>query len=162
MDRRHALAARPRVPQHGVAIRAHSLRQLRSSCHRHPSGQAETAKEFEAHGPPPHHAAGPSPSSIFHSTSSFFYFLSLLIFAYSLMSKPMLVTLPFLLLDYWPLRRFSPAAPVPEIQGSRFKVQGSKFPHSPHPSFRPRRRYPQPFPPRLHRFDRAAQAPSQY
>jgi len=36
------------------------------------------------------------------------------------MSKPMLVTLPFLmlLLDYWPLER---------SQGSRFKVQGSKF-----------------------------------
>ena len=38
-----------------------------------------------------------------------FYLLSLLCFALSLMSKPMLVTLPFalLLLDYWPLRRLS-------------------------------------------------------
>ena len=37
-----------------------------------------------------------------------FYLLSLLFFALGLMSKPMLVTLPFvlLLLDYWPLRRF--------------------------------------------------------
>jgi len=36
------------------------------------------------------------------------YFLSLLFFVLGLMSKPMLVTLPFvlLLLDYWPLRRF--------------------------------------------------------
>ena len=36
------------------------------------------------------------------------YFLSLLFFMLGLMSKPMLVTLPFvlLLLDYWPLRRF--------------------------------------------------------
>ena len=35
------------------------------------------------------------------------YFLALLLFALSLLSKPMLVTLPFvmLLLDYWPLRR---------------------------------------------------------
>jgi tetratricopeptide (TPR) repeat protein len=40
--------------------------------------------------------------------ASRFYVLSLLFFALSLMCKPMLVTLPFvlLLLDYWPLRRF--------------------------------------------------------
>src|SRR5205809_3460063 len=42
------------------------------------------------------------------------YFLVLLFFALGLMSKPMLVTVPFilLLLDYWPLRRFAPAAPA--------------------------------------------------
>ena len=42
------------------------------------------------------------------------YGLALLFFALGLMSKPMLVTVPFvlLLLDYWPLNRFSnPAAP---------------------------------------------------
>jgi Flp pilus assembly protein TadD len=35
------------------------------------------------------------------------YFLTLLMFAFGLMSKPMVVTLPFvlLLMDYWPLRR---------------------------------------------------------
>jgi tetratricopeptide (TPR) repeat protein len=46
------------------------------------------------------------------------YFLALLFFALGLMSKPMLVTLPFvmLLLDYWPLKRF-------EVQGSGFRVQ---------------------------------------
>jgi tetratricopeptide (TPR) repeat protein len=40
------------------------------------------------------------------SPSSFWYFLALTLFALGLMSKPMLVTLPFvlLLLDYWPLR----------------------------------------------------------
>jgi tetratricopeptide (TPR) repeat protein len=55
---------------------------------------------------------GPMPSdggarSIFHLPSSIFYLLSLLFFACGLMSKPMLVTLPFvlLLLDYWPLQR---------------------------------------------------------
>jgi protein O-mannosyl-transferase len=39
-----------------------------------------------------------------------FYILSLLFFAGGLMSKPMVVTLPFvlLLLDYWPLQRFGP------------------------------------------------------
>ena len=44
----------------------------------------------------------------FHvSGSASWYLLSLLLFAFSLMSKPMLVTLPFLLLllDYWPLKR---------------------------------------------------------
>jgi tetratricopeptide (TPR) repeat protein len=53
-------------------------------------------------------------SSVQHPTSSIrypasvFYLLALLLFALGLMSKPMLVTLPFvlLLLDYWPLQRF--------------------------------------------------------
>ena len=37
-----------------------------------------------------------------------FYWLALLFFACGLMSKPMVVTLPFvlLLLDFWPLQRF--------------------------------------------------------
>jgi tetratricopeptide (TPR) repeat protein len=40
--------------------------------------------------------------------SKVFYVLALLMFALGLMAKPMLVTLPFLLLllDYWPLQRF--------------------------------------------------------
>jgi tetratricopeptide (TPR) repeat protein len=40
-----------------------------------------------------------------------FYLLSLFLFALGLMSKPMLVTWPFvmLLLDYWPLRRLEPS-----------------------------------------------------
>ena len=44
--------------------------------------------------------------------ASRYYLLSLLLFALGLMSKPMLVTLPFvlLLLDYWPLQRFRPSA----------------------------------------------------
>ena len=43
------------------------------------------------------------------SSRLFFYLLALVMFALGLMSKPMLVTLPFvlLLLDYWPLRRGS-------------------------------------------------------
>ena len=49
---------------------------------------------------------------------SFYYFLALLFFACGLMSKPMVVTLPFvlLLLDFWPLERFI-------VQGSEFRVQ---------------------------------------
>ena len=41
--------------------------------------------------------------------STFDYFLALFFFACGLMSKPMLVTLPFvlLLLDFWPLKRFN-------------------------------------------------------
>ena len=43
------------------------------------------------------------------------YWLALLFFALGLMSKPMLVTLPFvmLLLDYWPLQRLSTLNPQP-------------------------------------------------
>jgi len=49
------------------------------------------------------------PLSVLHPLSSPFYYLSLLFFACGLMSKPMVVTLPFvlLLLDYWPLQRFN-------------------------------------------------------
>ena len=44
--------------------------------------------------------------------SKIFFALSLLAFALGLLAKPMLVTLPFLLLllDYWPLKRFPPCA----------------------------------------------------
>lgn len=47
--------------------------------------------------------------------SKFSYGLALLFFALGLMSKPMLVTLPFalLLLDYWPVQRFQPGRVVP-------------------------------------------------
>jgi tetratricopeptide (TPR) repeat protein len=60
-------------------------------------------------------ATNPSPVT---RHPSLFYGLVLLFFALGLMSKPMLVTLPLvlLLLDYWPLERF-------KVQGSRFKVQ---------------------------------------
>jgi Tfp pilus assembly protein PilF len=46
------------------------------------------------------------------------YLLALLLFVLGLMSKPMLVTLPFvlLLLDYWPLRRFEAQSPQSEAQ----------------------------------------------
>jgi tetratricopeptide (TPR) repeat protein len=52
--------------------------------------------------------------------SGFFYLLSLLFFALGLMSKPMVVTLPFvlLLLDYWPLQR----GERDEGRGSREKI----------------------------------------
>ncbi len=44
------------------------------------------------------------------------YALALLLFACALMSKPMLVTLPaiMLLLDFWPLRRLQPGKPLRE------------------------------------------------
>ena len=56
-----------------------------------------------------HHAPPtPPPASRFTFHVSRFYILSLFFFALGLMSKPMLVTVPFvlLLLDYWPLGRF--------------------------------------------------------
>ena len=60
-----------------------------------------------------------------HSRPGLWYALSLALFALGLMSKPMLVTLPFvlLLLDFWPLGRLHPSG----VQGSMFNVQCSKF-----------------------------------
>ncbi len=84
---------------------------------------------------------------------AFWYILALFLFALGLMSKPMVVTLPFvlLLLDFWPLRRVQSLKskvqsraiegehrpverpmdegrePKSEVQSSRFKVQCSKF-----------------------------------
>ncbi len=63
---------------------------------------------------------GPRPAqSRFTFHDSCFYILALFFFALGLMAKPMLVTLPFvmLLLDYWPLQRFG-------VHGSKLKVQG--------------------------------------
>jgi tetratricopeptide (TPR) repeat protein len=55
--------------------------------------------------------------------SSLDYALALIFFALGLMSKPMLVTLPFvmLLLDLWPLQRFS-------LPGFRFSLLSEKIP----------------------------------
>ncbi len=60
------------------------------------------------------------PASDLRLPTSGFYWLALLFFALGLMSKPMVVTLPFvlLLLDYWPLNRMRLAAPKPGEGGS--------------------------------------------
>jgi Flp pilus assembly protein TadD len=64
-----------------------------------------------------HQSTVPAAASTFQRFTlhaSRFYWLALLFFALGLMSKPMLVTLPFvlLLLDYWPLGRFTPTSDV--------------------------------------------------
>jgi len=48
------------------------------------------------------------------------YLLVLLLFVFGLMAKPVLVTLPFvlLLIDYWPLRRFAPGDAVESSEHS--------------------------------------------
>jgi tetratricopeptide (TPR) repeat protein len=58
-------------------------------------------------------SVGKDVSRITHR-SSFFYVLSLVLFALGLMCKPMLVSLPalLLLLDFWPLRRFGPESGI--------------------------------------------------
>ena len=63
-------------------------------------------------------------------TARSWYFLALLLFALGLMSKPMLVTLPFvlLLLDYWPLGRLK--LPWFEVQSSMLDVRCSEPPAS--------------------------------
>ncbi len=52
-----------------------------------------------------------------HLPSAFRYLAVCIFFALGLMAKPMLVTLPFvlLLLDYWPLQRFEPKKSAPAI-----------------------------------------------
>ena len=57
------------------------------------------------------------------------YLLIVVFFALGLMSKPMLVTLPFvlLLLDYWPLRRFAPGEGGLAIRNCRLVI-GEKLP----------------------------------
>ncbi len=67
-----------------------------------------------------------------HLSFIIFYLLSLLLFGGSLMSKPMGVTLPFLLLllDFWPLRRMLQNRPIPaatlvKIPGDRAQAQSS-------------------------------------
>jgi len=59
------------------------------------------------------------------------YGLALLFFAMGLMAKSMLVTLPFLflLLDYWPLRRFPPA-PAPRRRKKRKQAEPRATPQS--------------------------------
>jgi protein O-mannosyl-transferase len=55
------------------------------------------------------------------------YLLALLVFALGLMSKPMLVTVPFLLLllDYWPLKRFALERPAEPRQKRRVEDSGN-------------------------------------
>jgi len=52
---------------------------------------------------------GKNPRSLFLAPGARFYFAALFFFVLGLMSKPMVVTLPFvlLLLDFWPLRRIT-------------------------------------------------------
>ena len=60
------------------------------------------------------------------------YFICLILFALSLMTKPMLVTMPFilLLLDYWPLRRWQKtiATPVENRFKSAYSLVWEKVP----------------------------------
>ncbi|HVM48756.1 MAG TPA: tetratricopeptide repeat protein [Candidatus Acidoferrum sp.] len=67
-----------------------------------------------------------------------FYTLALLFFALGLMSKPMLVTLPFvlLLLDYWPLGRFaSLESKVPSLKSTHHAPRNTH--HATRFSFKP-------------------------
>lgn len=62
------------------------------------------------------------------------YLLVILLFSFGLMAKPMLVTLPFvlLLLDYWPLGRFRSRQPTSyeKVSGSKKKNPRAKYPSS--------------------------------
>ena len=79
------------------------IRQTGAGSHRPPARSTFHVSRFTLHAP-------------------HFYALSLLFFALGLMSKPMLVTLPFvlLLLDYWPLGRMQNAECRMQKDASRF------------------------------------------
>jgi tetratricopeptide (TPR) repeat protein len=67
--------------------------------------------------------------SLSHLPASIFYLLCLFLFALGLMSKPMLVTWPFvlLLLDYWPLGRLEPVPPNSRLS-TVLRLVGEKIP----------------------------------
>ncbi len=69
-------------------------------------------------------APNPNRRSPVASRQCRYYWLALVLFALGLMSKPMLVTLPFvlLLLDFWPLRRLQ----LPALQYSTSRHRSSK------------------------------------
>ncbi len=68
-------------------------------------------------------------SSSLHPLSSVQYWLSFFLLALGLMSKPMLVTWPFvmLLLDYWPLRRFERSTLNAQLS-TLLRLVGEKIP----------------------------------
>jgi protein O-mannosyl-transferase len=73
--------------------------------------------------------SGPSPHApTLHALR--WYFAALLFFALGLMSKPMLVTLPFvlLLLDYWPLNRLLLRGRGSEVRGQGAEVRNNEEP----------------------------------
>jgi hypothetical protein len=69
--------------------------------------------KWKERGPNDAPAAGPG-STFPCSSGAIYYWLALFFFVLGLMSKPMLVTVPFvlLLLDYWPLNRFKIKGPM--------------------------------------------------
>jgi tetratricopeptide (TPR) repeat protein len=58
------------------------------------------------------------------------YLSVVFLFALGLLSKPMVVTLPFvlLLLDYWPLNRFAPLTPGPAVTGDGDSLKNHSIP----------------------------------
>jgi tetratricopeptide (TPR) repeat protein len=70
-------------------------------------------------------SAGPSSLALDPRPSTLDYCLVLLFFTLGLMSKPIVVTLPFvlLLLDYWPLRRFAGSLAANEYYRSSLRSQ---------------------------------------
>jgi len=75
-------------------------------------------------------SGGPFPVSDLRPPTSTYYWLSVVCFAAGLMAKPMVVTLPFvlLLLDYWPLQRISNAPAAPHHLSTLLRLVFEKWP----------------------------------
>ena len=97
---------------------------------RSPKSEVRSPKsEAAATIPPGSTCSADMAGSIFHLPSSILYLLALLFFALGLMSKPMLVTTPFvlLLLDYWPLTRMQKGETVITLP-AQFRLVLEKVP----------------------------------
>jgi tetratricopeptide (TPR) repeat protein len=100
------------TPQHTRRSPAEGTRPTATPKTSNPVGRVPPA------GVPAPHPLSPLPSPLF------FYCLSLAFFALGLMSKAMIVTLPFilLLLDFWPLHRFHFFKPTRGESGARWNA----------------------------------------
>ena len=106
---------------------------LATDCTDYTEKEREWKPPAEAEDRPPAGSGIPSGKSVQSVQSvAIPYCLSLFFFTLALLSKTMLVTLPFafLLLDYWPLRRFGIFFPVPSVKSVADVPHPSSLPSS--------------------------------
>ncbi len=110
-----------------LAVWAYAGYASRDAAAQKSSAEHSAPARLSASGPCP---ANPAPAAP-RDSKIIFYALALVFFALGLMSKPMVLTLPFilLLLDYWPLRR----AAIPDFAGRAARAAAGDFPSGERP-----------------------------